>query len=169
MLEIWKRTDEPETLRSARETMERQFGRWCGLVDDLLDLNRITHNRLELRQSRVELGGVIEQAVEACRPVADAAGTSFRVTPARRSRYYLNADPARLAQVFGNLLSNACKYTEPGGKISVTRGAEGNEVVVSREGHRHRHPARQARAASSTCSCRSTARWSERKAGSASA
>ena len=130
VLEVWKRTDDPETLRRTRDTMERQLGQLVRLVDDLLDLNRITHNRLELRQSRVELGGVIQQAVEACRPVADSLGHELRVSLLPEP-YYLNADPARLAQVFGNLLSNACKYTEPGGKISVTAELQGSEVVVA--------------------------------------
>jgi PAS domain S-box-containing protein len=129
-LEIWKRVDDPETLRLARETMGRQLRQLERLVDDLLDLNRITYNRLELRRSRVALAAVIEQAVEGCRPLADERGHELSVdVPAEPS--YLDADPARLAQVFGNLLNNACKYTNPGGKVSVTAGREGDDVVVS--------------------------------------
>jgi CheY-like chemotaxis protein/nitrogen-specific signal transduction histidine kinase len=130
VLEVWKRTDDPETLRRVRATMERQLGQMVRLVDDLLDLNRITHNRLELRRRRVELGTVIQQALEASRPLCDSLGHELRVTlPAEP--YWLDADPARLAQVFGNLLNNACKYTNPGGKIALTAGRSGDEAIVS--------------------------------------
>ena len=130
VLEVWKRTNDPQVLRRTRDTMERQLGQLVRLVDDLLDLNRITHNRLELRPSRVELNAVIQQAVEACRPVADSLGHELRVSLPSEP-HYLTADPARLAQVFGNLLSNACKYTERGGKISLTAERQGSEVVVA--------------------------------------
>ena len=94
------------------------------------DLNRITHNRFELRRSRVALAGVISQAVEACQPLADASGHELRLQlPAEDC--YLDADPARLAQVFGNLLSNACKYTDPGGTINVNAQRQDAHVVVS--------------------------------------
>jgi PAS domain S-box-containing protein len=130
VLEVWKRTEDPQTLHRVRDTMERQLGQMVRLVDDLLDLNRITHNRLELRRRRVELGAVIHQAVEACRPLADSLGHELRVTlPAEK--HWLDADPARLAQVFGNLLNNACKYTNPGGKITLTAGRRGDEAIIS--------------------------------------
>jgi signal transduction histidine kinase len=100
------------------------------LVDDLLDLNRITHNRFELRRSRVVLAEVIGQAVETCQPLADAAGHELRLSLSPED-CYLDADPARLAQVFGNLLSNACKYTDAGGTITVSAQRQDAEVVVS--------------------------------------
>lgn len=129
VLEVWKRTDDAEMLRRARKTMERQLGQIVRLVDDLLDLNRISHDLLELRRSRVELATVLQQAVEASQPLARSLGHELRLMlPAEPLR--LEADPARLAQVFGNLLSNACKYTEPGGVISVTASREGSEVVA---------------------------------------
>jgi CheY-like chemotaxis protein len=110
--------------------MERQLGQMVRLVDDLLDLNRITHDRLELRQRHVELSSVIRLAVEAARPLADAAGHEIRMTlPAEP--IYLYADSARLAQVFGNLLNNSCKYTGPGGRISLSAELLGSDVVVT--------------------------------------
>jgi CheY-like chemotaxis protein len=110
--------------------MERQLEQMVRLVDDLLDLNRITHNRLELRKTRVELAAVVEHALETCRPIANARGHELTVAlPAEPS--YLRADAARLAQVLSNLLSNSCKYTDQGGKISLAARHQGDEVVVS--------------------------------------
>jgi PAS domain S-box-containing protein len=129
-LEIWKRSTSQEQLRQARETMERQLGQTVRLVDDLLDLNRITHNRLELRKARVELATVVEHALETCRPIADSRGHELTITlPTEPS--YLRADAARLAQVFSNLLGNSCKYTDVGGKISLTARHQDDEVIVS--------------------------------------
>jgi PAS domain S-box-containing protein len=130
MLEVLKRADDEETRLRARDTMDRQLAQLVRLVDDLLDLNRITHNRLELRQGQVELSTIIQQAVEASRPLADSAGHELRVTLPDEP-LYAYADPARLAQVFDNLLNNSCKYTDPGGEIRVTAERDGHEVVVS--------------------------------------
>jgi PAS domain S-box-containing protein len=131
MLEVMKRADvDGETLERARETMERQLAQLVRLVDDLLDLNRITYNRLELRQSPVALSSVIQQAVETSRPHADAAGHEL-VISLPKEPLYTYADPARLAQVFDNLLNNSCKYTDPGGTIWVTAEQQGDDVVVS--------------------------------------
>ena len=131
MLEVLKRADgDGETLRRARDTIERQLGQMVRLVDDLLDLNRITHDRLELRQGEVELASVIHQAVEVARPLLDSASHDLRVT-LPEAPIYLHADPARLAQVFGNLLSNSCRYTKPGGTIWVEAKRNDGEVVVT--------------------------------------
>lgn len=110
MLEVVKRAQgDGETLKRAHDTIERQLDQMVRLVDDLLDLNRITHDRLELRRSEVELSSVIQQAVEVARPLIDAAGHNLIIDlPAEP--IYLNADRARLAQPFGNLLNNSCKY-----------------------------------------------------------
>jgi CheY-like chemotaxis protein/two-component sensor histidine kinase len=100
------------------------------LVDDLLDLNRITHDRLELRRSEVELSSVIQQAVEVARPLVDAARHHLTVEIPDEP-IYLNADGARLAQLFGNLLNNSCKYTRPEGTISLSARRVGDEVEVT--------------------------------------
>ncbi len=131
MLEVLKRSDgDLEMLKRAHDTIERQLGQMVRLVDDLLDLNRITHDRLELRQSEVELSSVIQHAVEVARPLIDSANHDLRVNlPAEP--IYLNADPARLAQVFGNLLNNSSRYTQPGGTILVEAKRQDGEVVVT--------------------------------------
>ena len=131
MLEVVKRANgDGETLKRAYDTIERQLDQMVRLVDDLLDLNRITHDRLELRRSEVELSSVIQQAVEVARPLIDAAGHNFFIDlPAEP--IYLNADRARLAQLFGNLLNNSCKYTRPNGKITLSADRSDDEVVVT--------------------------------------
>ena len=110
--------------------MERQLGQMVRLVDDLLDLNRISLNRLELRQEQVELATVLQQALEASRPLAESMRHEVQVSlPA--DPLFVHADPARLTQVFGNLLNNSCKYTAPGGTIWLTAAQRDDEAVVS--------------------------------------
>lgn len=130
-LEIFKRADnDAELLERARATIERQLAQLVRLIDDLLDISRITRNRLELRKERLELAPLIQHAVETCQPLADRAGQEVQVSvPA--APIYIEADPARLAQVFGNLLTNATKYTPRGGRISLTVERHGSDVVTT--------------------------------------
>lgn len=131
MLEVVKHANgDGIVLKQAHDTIERQLGQMVRLVDDLLDLNRITHDRLELRRSEVELSSVIQQGVEVARPLIDAAGHELTVDLPDRP-VYLNADRARLAQLFGNLLNNSCKYTRANGMISLTAKLDGDQVVVT--------------------------------------
>jgi CheY-like chemotaxis protein/two-component sensor histidine kinase len=122
--------DDREVLKRAHDTIERQLGQMVRLVDDLLDLNRITYDRLELRRSEVELSSVIQQAVEVARPLIDAAGHDLTVELPDEP-IYLTADRARLAQVFGNLLNNSSKYTRSNGRISVSAKRVDDEVMVT--------------------------------------
>ena len=131
MLEVVKRANgDGSVLRRAYDTIERQLDQMVRLVDDLLDVNRITHDRLELRRSEVELSSVIQQAVEVARPLIDASKHQLTIDLPDEP-VYLNADRARLAQVFGNLLNNSSKYTRADGKIELSARREGGEVVVS--------------------------------------
>jgi PAS domain S-box-containing protein len=126
---------EPELVWS-REVIDRQVGQMARLLEDLLDVSRITRNRLELRKSRVTLASVVETAVETSRPLIDRRGHQLTVALPGES-VLLDADPVRLAQVFSNLLNNAAKYTPNGGRIrlgaELTAGRAGSprEVVVS--------------------------------------
>jgi PAS domain S-box-containing protein len=130
MLEIMKRADDNgDLLQQARSTMERQLGQLVRLVDDLIDVSRITRNKIELRKEHVELASVLHQSVEACRPLAECANHQMSVTLPPEP-IYLHGDPVRLAQVFSNILHNACKYTDPGGKIWLTAERQGSDVVV---------------------------------------
>jgi PAS domain S-box-containing protein len=114
----------------ARGMMERQLGLMVRLIDDLLDVSRITRGKLQLRKERVELAAVIRSAVEAARPAIEAQAHELTVTlPDEPLR--LDADPVRLAQVVLNLLTNAAKYTEKGGRIGLSAERRDSEVVVS--------------------------------------
>jgi PAS domain S-box-containing protein len=105
-------------LQSASEMLERQVGQMARLVDDLLDMSRITRGRIELRKERVELAPIIDQAVEAVRAQYRNMNHELTVTLPPHP-LPLDADPARLAQVIGNLLNNACKFTDRGGRVSL--------------------------------------------------
>jgi PAS domain S-box-containing protein len=120
------RSTEPSGVM-ARDIIDRQVGHMVRLIDDLLDVSRITRGKLELRRQPVELARVIEQAVETSRP---HIRQSFRVDRPDEP-VYLDADPVRLAQVLSNLLNNAAKYTEPGGRIELTAAVEGAQVRIA--------------------------------------
>ncbi len=109
--------------------MERQVNHMVRLVDDLLEVSRITRGRIELRMEQVDLGAVVRAAVETSRPLIDAGGHELRIVlPAEPVT--LRADPVRLAQVVGNLLNNAAKYTPRGGHIRLEARLCGNEVEL---------------------------------------
>jgi signal transduction histidine kinase/ActR/RegA family two-component response regulator len=118
------------TVRAALDTIGGQVAHMVRLIDDLLDVSRITRGRLELRRQRVDLATVVAQALEASQPHVESAGHDLAVSLPPQS-IHLDADPVRLAQVFMNLLHNACKYTEPGGRIRLTAERDGADVVVT--------------------------------------
>jgi PAS domain S-box-containing protein len=121
--------NDPNSVALAREMMDRQLSHMVRLIDDLLDISRVSQNKMELRRSRVLLKDVISSAVETARPVIEEAGHEFtiRLPP---EPVYLDADLTRLAQVFSNLLNNSAKYTERGGRIWLSAEREGSEVTV---------------------------------------
>ncbi len=113
----------------ARAMMERQTRQLVRLVDDLLDISRITTDRLVLKRQVVDLALVIRNAVETARPLMDVRSHELAVQlPA--GVVHVDADPTRLAQVFSNLLNNAAKYTEPGGHIVIDASVQGSDVIV---------------------------------------
>ena len=118
-----------QSVRGAAEMMERQVGQMVRLVDDLLDVNRISRGTIELRRERVELASVVCHAVEASRPAMESAEQALTITLPPQP-IYLNADQTRLAQVMGNLLNNANKYTDKGGRIGLTVECEGEQAVI---------------------------------------
>lgn len=123
-----KGPDEPD-LRWGREVIDRQVEHLTRLIDDLLDISRITRNKLELRKQRVELAEIITGAVESSRPAIEQCGHELTVTLPPQP-IYLHGDLVRLAQVFLNLLTNAAKYTDRGGHIWLTAEQQGSDVVV---------------------------------------
>lgn len=113
----------------ARGTMARQLGHMVRLVDDLLDVSRISRGKLELRRERVAAQVVVEHALEASRPLLDAAGHHVQVTvPAEP--VWVDGDLTRLAQVVQNLLNNSAKYTPHGGHIAVGLAVEAGDAVI---------------------------------------
>ena len=118
-----------EDLQWAVAVVDRQSRQLTRLTDDLLDVARIARNKLELRKERIELARIVEAAIEASWPVVSAAGheLSVQLPPEPVS---LEGDLTRLAQAVCNLLNNAAKYTEPGGKIWLTAEREGSDAIV---------------------------------------
>ena len=124
-----KGPDIPE-LQWARDVIDRQMQGMTRLIDDLMDVSRISSNKLELRKERVELVKVVQGAVETSRPMIEQQGHELSVSlPA--GPIILDADLTRLAQVFLNLLNNSAKYTEPGGRITLAAKRQGSDVVIT--------------------------------------
>jgi signal transduction histidine kinase/ActR/RegA family two-component response regulator len=115
--------------RAVTELMERQVGHLVGLVDDLLDVNRISRGKIELHRERVELATVVHAAVETARSLIERKGHEF-ILVVPPEPIWLNADPLRLAQVVGNLLNNASKFTEAGGCIRLSAALRGEEAEI---------------------------------------
>jgi signal transduction histidine kinase/CheY-like chemotaxis protein len=117
-------------LEQARQMAERQVHHLTRLVDDLMDVSRITRGKIRLRKRSVELATVLAGAVETSRPLIEARRHELTVAlPSEIVR--LDADPTRLGQVLTNLLNNAAKYTDEGGKIELTARREGGEVAIA--------------------------------------
>ena len=128
-LQVLKLTRDPEAAVRAREMMDRQLAHMVRLVDDLLDVARITRGKIELRRDRVDFKDVVTSAVETSLPLIEAGRHELSVE-LPGGPLPLSADLTRLAQVFSNLLTNAAKYTPEGGRIVLAARCEGTQVVV---------------------------------------
>jgi two-component system, chemotaxis family, CheB/CheR fusion protein len=111
--------DNGEAVRSASEMMDRQVRQLVRLVDDLLDVSRISRGKIDLRREPIELAPIIQQAIETCRPAIETSKHNLTVELPPQP-VFLDADPVRVAQALGNLLNNACKYSEREGCIAIT-------------------------------------------------
>jgi len=118
-----------ETVQFAAAVMERQLAQLVRLVDDLLDVSRISRGKIELRRERVTLASAVAHAVEAARPLARGMDQALTVTLPPEA-LQLSADPIRLAQVIGNLLTNASKFTRRGGNIRLQVARDGDVAVI---------------------------------------
>jgi signal transduction histidine kinase/ActR/RegA family two-component response regulator len=114
--------------------IERQVHVMTRLVDDLLDISRITRGAITLKKERTTALALIASAVETSRPLLDRLGHTLRILVPDEA-IELDADPVRLAQVLSNLLNNSAKYTDPGGHVEVRAAREGGEVVLSVRDH----------------------------------
>ena len=128
-LQIMRLAEDPQSVHAATEMMEHQVGEMVRLLDDLLDVNRISRGTFELRRGRVELASVVRHAVEASRPAMESAEQALTITLPPQP-IYLNADPTRLAQVVGNLLNNANKFSDKGCGIVLTVERDGDQAVI---------------------------------------
>ena len=118
------------TLRRVSEIMERQVDHMVRLVDDLLEVSRITRGQIDLRKERIELAGVVSRAVETSRPLIDAGRHQLAISLPTEP-LVVDGDPVRLAQVVSNLLNNAAKYTNRGGQIWLTVRKEQDQASIS--------------------------------------
>src|SRR5262249_24052935 len=112
-----------------REIAERQVGHMSRLLEDLLDVARITRGQVVLRKESVDLGSIMTRAVEAIRTTAAPNHLQVNLSLSKE-KIEIEADPTRLEQIFANLLENAVKYTGAGGSISLIAEIQGQEAVV---------------------------------------
>jgi PAS domain S-box-containing protein len=119
----------PQMAADARKMIDRQLAQMARLLDDLLDASRITRHSFEIRHELLDMRKIIEEAVAAARPLAEAVKLAVEVHLPHEA-LAVSGDAARLVQVISNVLSNAIKYTDPGGHIAVEAAAEDDQVVV---------------------------------------
>lgn len=129
-LQVIRLSPDREAQEQALSMMGRQLAQMVRLVDDLLDVSRISRGKLELRRERVQLSAIVTSAVETSRPLIDHLGHELTVTLPKQP-LLVEADLTRLAQVFSNLLNNSAKYMDRGGHIGLTAERQGSDVVVS--------------------------------------
>jgi signal transduction histidine kinase len=122
---------EPQQLAQAQGIIDRQVTQLAGLLDDLLDLARSTQGKLQLRRQRVELTTVVDAAVEVARPIIDRKSHELTVQLPDVEMIALDADALRASQIVSNLLTNAAKYTKPGGHIELSASVDGEMLRVS--------------------------------------
>lgn len=113
----------------AREMMERQLTHMVRIIDDLLDVSRMSRSKLHLKRAPVTVAEVVRHALEGVAPAMEAAGHEL-VVSIPEEPIALDADLTRLAQVLGNLLANSAKYTPPGGHITLSAARDGRDVVI---------------------------------------
>jgi PAS domain S-box-containing protein len=122
--------DRPDVVVRVRTMMTRQVAQLSSLVDDLLDIARITSGKVDLKKLKVDLAGILAVAIETSAPLMEASGHTFTTTVSGEPMP-LFADPTRVIQTVSNLLNNAAKYTPKGGAISLSAVREGDDAVIS--------------------------------------
>lgn len=129
-LHVLTNTDEPRTVKRLYDIMGRQVDQLSRLVDDLMEVSRITRGQVDLRMEPVELASVVRNAVETSRPLIDQSGQTLTVT-LPQAPLQVHADAVRLAQVVTNLLNNAARYGRGGGNIALRLSRDGDEAVIA--------------------------------------
>jgi signal transduction histidine kinase len=128
--QLLRESPDEDDARWSREVIERQTAHLARLIDDLLDVSRISQGRIRLRKSLVDAADVVERACAAVRPLVQDRGQDFTLD-SEPGALLLDADPTRLEQILVNLLSNAAKYTERGGRIVLETRREGPEIAFT--------------------------------------
>ncbi len=129
-LDILRKNPDSRDAAEIRDMMDRQLVHLVRLIDDLLDVSRVSQGKIELRKEKIQAADVIHSALESSRHLIESAGHSLTIDEPAEP-IWLHADLTRLAQVVGNLLNNAAKYTPEGGRIGLSSGIEGDEAVIA--------------------------------------
>ncbi len=122
------RTGRPEQVQWGLDIVTRQVRHLTRLIDDLLDVSRITRGKIQLHAERLDAGPILQSAVQAVRPLIDQKRHGLEVSTTAHG-LWVDADPVRLEQILTNLLTNAAKYTEPGGLVALSVRRAGDEVI----------------------------------------
>jgi CheY-like chemotaxis protein/two-component sensor histidine kinase len=128
-LQVLQRNSSAEQATKTRQMMERQLGHLVRMVDDLLDISRVTLGKLTLKKERVDFRAILHSALETARPLIELSGHELALRLSK-DPLPLDADPTRLAQVIANLLNNAAKYTPAGGRIQLTADIDSASALV---------------------------------------
>ena len=128
-LALLRASTDPEVAERTRQVMDRQLGHMVRLIDDLLDLSRVTRGTVQLEVERADLWAVVGSAIESSRPLIDAAGVQLAVR-LPEAPVLLDVDRTRMSQVLSNLLNNAAKYTEPGGRVELEAVEDPADIVI---------------------------------------
>ncbi len=129
-LQLLKLSPKADVAARTLPVMERQLGQLVRLIDDLLDVSRISSGKIVLKRELVAFQEIAAAALEASRPLVDVAGHSLTVDWPDEPMW-LDADPTRLAQIFSNLLTNSAKYMQPGGQIKFSARRQAENIVIS--------------------------------------
>jgi signal transduction histidine kinase len=128
-LDLLRRNPDAEDSKDIRDMMDRQLAHLVRLIEDLLDVSRISQGKIELRKERINVSDLVCAAVEASQPAIDSARHSLTIDIPSEP-LWIDADLIRISQVIANLLSNAAKYTPPAGRIGIVVRAVGKHVAI---------------------------------------
>jgi signal transduction histidine kinase len=126
---VLKLSPDPDSRNWASDVVERQVQQLVRLIDDLLDVSRITSGKIRLKKDFVDASSILDQAVESARPLIDERHQTLTVA-VKRGELPIHADATRVGQIVLNLLTNAAKYTDPGGHIQLSARREGDWVAI---------------------------------------
>ena len=128
-IDLLQGTPTEKRVAQARDVMDRQLSQLTRLVDDLLDVSRVSQGKIVLKKERTQINDIIQSAIETCRPLIDGGHHTLTVNMPTYP-IWIEADKIRIAQVIANLLNNAAKYTPPHGLITLSVFNEGEQIVV---------------------------------------